>query len=763
MDDTGWTNCDGTKIWTADVESDNTTCKFNQGNSTGETGNKVIFEDQFYNYESGGYGAWFSIADGIYMMGEMTNWTDDKASDKAFSTWTGGSPTYVTWTKRLAAGTNYAFKILHYKDGNWSWGGNNGTITSATNFDSPNRWWEMNNTGSNCTITTSIAGKYKFYYDFTANRLKVDYPVPPVGCSGTTGTPSTGSGPGINYSFTYAGGKIYVTAIPTGNAAFDHCYFKYCNNNSGTGEVSVPMTLSADKKEATYELTAPYASGTNMYFKFQYKAGTMGSDGESFSGWYGAPTYTIGNCKPEDDIPFMISASQASATTTSVTLNVSGIVNIDGVETATTQYVVSTNSGSTWSEPLTASTNQITVTGLTANTVYTVLVKAYYNGESSTNTKTVSANTNPESQCSGTRSDVNYSLSYHLDGSIPVLTITARSNTANAITAMRTHWLTYDNLSGDYRTYHNADENTADHPQWATVDAGVATVTYRLTAADVGRIMLLRLGYNIGAGEVWTAGDVNADRYNANNIFYIVGECPAETDPPCMSSVTVQTEDANSVVLNVSATDGTQPAPTTFRVSTSSSFASYTDYGATTGRITVTGLTSCTEYTLYVAAIDANGNVSTTNETTSCRYKSVTVTTTASVGNMALNQSTTYSFKENDNTAANYAVDGDLGTRWATGNGHNEVANWIQVDLGSVQVVNNVRIYWEAAYSSDYQILFSYDGSNYYSVYHQTTTPSSGNGVNDYQNHPLACPTPTRYVKVQAAVGSYATDYGLSI
>ena len=130
---------------------------------------------------------------------------------------------------------------------------------------------------------------------------------------------------------------------------------------------------------------------------------------------------------------------------------------------------------------------------------------------------------------------------------------------------------------------------------------------------------------------------------------------------------------------------------------------------------------------------------------------------------MALNQSTTYSFKENDNTAANYAVDGDLGTRWATGNGHNEVANWIQVDLGSVQVVNNVRIYWEAAYSSDYQILFSYDGSNYYSVYHQTTTPSSGNGVNDYQNHPLACPTPTRYVKVQAAVGSYATDYGLSI
>lgn len=754
MTNTGMTNCDNSQIWRAEIPDNTNVVVFNNGNSGSgnQTENKTPFANQYFNWERN---AWYS-PENLYILGEgdkFGNWT--RSDDFKFSTWNGSTPTSVTKTLRLTGNSYYQFKIQYYDGVTAYWRGNNGTMES----NNCTKW--LMNQENNCQIHTGSTGNYIFTYDFTANKLSVTYPVPPVGCSGN-GTASQQTR--IDYTVTYAGGNmIFNVRSQNGNPVIecDLCY----GTNTSYPATSRAMTIS--NGEATYSLpaTGELASGP-LYFYFYYKntnntkSGTASSlsDGNRF-------TYNIGGCVLDDNIPYMLSASESSKTSTSVTLNVSGIVNIDGVETATTQYVVSTNGGSSWSEPLTASTNQITVTGLSANTVYTVLVKAYYNGEESTNTKTVSARTSRESQCSGTGlkhftqnegTPVDFDLEYDSSTGNVTITVQPTSGPDN---------VTY--LQVDYLPAYGGQTSVYS----ATFSAPAASVTFNPHSYNSGNVegtdIYFRFLYSInGFGTRWMTAE-NLSSGDAHILYYRLGDCPQETesDPPCMNPISANdiTPSGTSVTVAVSADDGDQPAPTKFLVSTASTFATSTEYTAAAGAITITGLTPCSDYTYYIAAKDRSGNISTSNTDPSCRYKSVTFTTTASVGNMALHQPTTVSYTEDAGKTANYAVDGDRGTRWATGSEHNEEENWIEVDLGSVQVVNSVRIYWENAYSRNYQILFSYDGSNYYSVYHQTTDPSRGNGVNDYQNHPLACPTPTRYVKVQAAVGSYAGDWGLSI
>lgn len=47
------------------------------------------------------------------------------------------------------------------------------------------------------------------------------------------------------------------------------------------------------------------------------------------------------------------------------------------------------------------------------------------------------------------------------------------------------------------------------------------------------------------------------------------------------------------------------------------------------------------------------------------------------------------------------AVDGDNGTRWASGFADNQ---WLRVDLGSSQSFNRVVLRWEAAYARGFQL-----------------------------------------------------------
>jgi hypothetical protein len=97
-----------------------------------------------------------------------------------------------------------------------------------------------------------------------------------------------------------------------------------------------------------------------------------------------------------------------------------------------------------------------------------------------------------------------------------------------------------------------------------------------------------------------------------------------------------------------------------------------------------------------------------------------------------------------------YAVDGDYGTRWAS-----EWADtaWLQVDLGSMQSFDRVRLAWEAAYAKAYTVRVSDDGANWRTVH----TATAGDGGFDE----LTVAGSGRYVRVDGT--TRATAYGYSL
>jgi F5/8 type C domain/Beta-1,3-glucanase len=90
--------------------------------------------------------------------------------------------------------------------------------------------------------------------------------------------------------------------------------------------------------------------------------------------------------------------------------------------------------------------------------------------------------------------------------------------------------------------------------------------------------------------------------------------------------------------------------------------------------------------------------------------------------NAALNHPATASSLENATFPASAAVDGNPGTRWASGFSDPQ---WLQVDLGASQTICQVTLTWEAAYATAFQIQVSADAANWTSVY-STTTGTGG-------------------------------------
>lgn len=120
--------------------------------------------------------------------------------------------------------------------------------------------------------------------------------------------------------------------------------------------------------------------------------------------------------------------------------------------------------------------------------------------------------------------------------------------------------------------------------------------------------------------------------------------------------------------------------------------------------------------------------------------------------NLALGKNATCSGTENEAVnGAEKAVDGKLDSRWSSRFQDNE---WIQIDLGAAYMVNRVKIYWEAAYATSYEILLSEDNVNWTSAF-STKTNKGGT-----QDHSLS-ETAARYVKLLCRARS--TGYGSSL
>jgi beta-glucanase (GH16 family) len=127
-----------------------------------------------------------------------------------------------------------------------------------------------------------------------------------------------------------------------------------------------------------------------------------------------------------------------------------------------------------------------------------------------------------------------------------------------------------------------------------------------------------------------------------------------------------------------------------------------------------------------------------------------TPTTSSPSGNLALNRPALASSSESASFAANFAVDGNTGTRWSSAFSDPQ---WIRVDLGSTFGINRVVLRWEAAFARAYQIQTSPDGNTWTTI--SSTTTGDG-GVDD-----VAVSGSGRYVRMNGTARGTAWGYSL--
>ncbi|MEO3814266.1 ThuA domain-containing protein [Sphaerisporangium sp. B11E5] len=127
------------------------------------------------------------------------------------------------------------------------------------------------------------------------------------------------------------------------------------------------------------------------------------------------------------------------------------------------------------------------------------------------------------------------------------------------------------------------------------------------------------------------------------------------------------------------------------------------------------------------------------------------VTTQQPSTNLALNKPATASSTESGAYPASNAVDASTTTRWSSAFSDPQ---WIQVDLGATYTVNRVRLVWEAAYATAYQIQTSPNGSTW-------STARSVTGGNGGEDNNTGLSASTRYVRIYGT--TRATPYGYSL
>ena len=106
---------------------------------------------------------------------------------------------------------------------------------------------------------------------------------------------------------------------------------------------------------------------------------------------------------------------------------------------------------------------------------------------------------------------------------------------------------------------------------------------------------------------------------------------------------------------------------------------------------------------------------------------------------------------ENASFPASNAVDASTTTRWSSAFSDPQ---WITVDLGATYTINRVRLVWEAAYGSAYQIQTSSDGTTW-------TTVRSVTGGNGGEDDNTGLNASARYVRINGTARGTAWGYSL--
>ena len=123
--------------------------------------------------------------------------------------------------------------------------------------------------------------------------------------------------------------------------------------------------------------------------------------------------------------------------------------------------------------------------------------------------------------------------------------------------------------------------------------------------------------------------------------------------------------------------------------------------------------------------------------------------------NLALGKTATASGAEGEGTAASKAVDGDLTTRWSSRFMDNE---WIAVDLEDCYQLTTIKLFWENAYATTYDIELSSDGENYSLAKAITGAEGGVQTIDIRSNHQ---PVEAQFVRILCKTRN--TGYGSSL
>ena len=181
---------------------------------------------------------------------------------------------------------------------------------------------------------------------------------------------------------------------------------------------------------------------------------------------------------------------------------------------------------------------------------------------------------------------------------------------------------------------------------------------------------------------------------------------------------------------------------TNFSIPVSASSYNVTLYNTTTGIYSDQGIINVSSSILTLPSVSLNGGAD---------VIIIASTINPVPANLATGKSVTVSSTEVGANVTGNAIDGNYATRWSSLYADPQ---WITVDLGANYNVNRVKLTWEAAYATTYQIQISTDNTNWStlkSVTGNTTTTNDQTGLSGTG----------RYVRIYGT--ARATVYGYSL
>ena len=123
--------------------------------------------------------------------------------------------------------------------------------------------------------------------------------------------------------------------------------------------------------------------------------------------------------------------------------------------------------------------------------------------------------------------------------------------------------------------------------------------------------------------------------------------------------------------------------------------------------------------------------------------------------NLALGKPVTASGAEGDDKSAAKAVDGNMETRWSSRFLDNE---WVTIDLEDCYLLTTVKLYWQNAYATSYDIEGSDDDTNYRLLKSVTNATGGVQTINIRDNED---PVAARFIRILCKTRN--TGYGSSL